>query len=582
LLVANAEVLTQAQPHQLVQNLGTTDRNNLLAYLSQLDGRDASGTPLPAPSAPSPQAPSIVSGPQSSVVAESSALNFVAVVSGTGPFTFVWRRGTTVIGTNSAALSIPSMSAGEAGSYTVEVTNAHGSITSTHAEVTVNPALAITTTILPVATVGVPFSASLSAVGGVSSRTWSLESGLLPPGLTLSAVGVLSGTATAPARATITVRVSDASGSDTQALTVNAAPVGGFVSDPDLILHYTFDEGSSTRVWDSATGGNNHTTDVPGAHWISDGRFGGAFGPGSTNAGMQNFTPANQADLSLDPLAQAFTISLWCRTTASGYNTLFSKDGGDPYRIQHRLWIAPTQLQGINGNQYGGQIASEINDGQWHLVTMVNFNDAGTWRTRVYYDNGTQSTTFNTGAGGTVSELLRIGGLSAGWNGWFGQIDDFRVYRRALSQSEIAALHATPDVESFAEWITTHLTPAQQSNPALNGPEDDANGNGVPNAIEFALGNTELSPLHLELIGMPENRLARLTLTRNSAARGVTIIVESTTDFVTWTPLATSLNGDTPTGPATISEGAGIIRVMQVETPATSSPAFFRVRTIFQ
>jgi hypothetical protein len=319
-------------------------------------------------------------------------------------------------------------------------------------------------------------------------------------------------------------------------------------------------------VWDSASGGNNHTTDVPGAHWISDGRFGGAYGPGSTNAGMQNFTPANQADLSLDPLAQAFTVSLWCRTTASGYNTLFSKDGGDPYRIQHRLWIAPTQLQGINGNQYGGQIASVINDGQWHLVTMVNFNDAGTWRTRVYYDNGTQSTTFNTGAGGTVSELLRIGGLSAGWNGWIGQIDDFRVYRRALSQSEIATLHATPDVMTFAEWSAANLPPS------LAAPEQDANGNGIPNLIEFIAPQ----PLSLQLTGGN----ATLTLSRNSLARGVTLIVECSTDLATWVPLATSINGTTPTGTATISEGNGLVRSVTVQHTASPVRSFYRVRAV--
>ncbi|MBK8040725.1 MAG: immunoglobulin domain-containing protein [Verrucomicrobiaceae bacterium] len=568
LLVANADVLAQAQPHRLVQSLSTTDQNNLLAYLTQLDGRDASGTPLPAPSAPSPQAPSIVSGPQSTVVAEGSTLSFVAVISGTGPFTFVWRRGSNVIGSNSAELQITNVSSADAGSYTVEVTNAHGSTTSTPAEVTVNPALAITTTTLPVATVGVPFSTGLSATGGISSRTWTVQSGLLPPGITLSTSGVLSGTATTPARALITVQVSDASGSDTQALTVNAAPVGGFVNDPDLILHYTFDEGSSTRVWDSASGGNNHTTDVSGAHWISDGRFGGAYGPASTDAGMQNFTPANQADLNLNPLADAFTVSLWCRTTATGYNTLFSKDGGDPYRIQHRLWIAPTQLQGINGNQYGGQIASVINDGQWHLVTMVNFNDAGTWRTRVYYDNGTQSTQFDTGNGGTVSELFRIGGLSAGWNGWIGQIDDLRIYRRALSQSEIAALHAAPDVETFAEWSAANLP----VNPSLNGPTHDANGNGIPNLIEFIAPQ----PLSLQITGGN----ATLTLSRNTLARGVTLIVECSDDLTTWVPLATSINGTPPTGTATITEGSGVVRTLTVQHAASPNRSFYRVRAV--
>jgi hypothetical protein len=581
LLVANATQLTTAQPHRLVQSLSSGDRSDLLAYLTQLDGRDANGVPLAAPSTPSPQAPGIVSEPQSLALAEGNALNFVVAVSGTGPFTYEWRRGTTIIGTNSPELQIVAVSLADAGSYTCTITNAQGSIVTTPAVLTVNGPLTITTSALASGTIGVAYNASLAATGGVSTRTWSLDGGVLPPGITLSSSGVLSGMPTTAARASLVVRVTDSSGIDTQTLALDVAPVGGFVNDPDLILHYTFDEGSGTRVWDSAPTGNNHATTVTGSQWISDGRFGGAYGPGVTNAGMQNFTPANQADLNFNPRGDAFTISLWCRTTTTnGYTTLFSKDGGDPYRIQYRLWSAnpTTQLQGINGNQYGGQIATApaLNDGQWHLVTMVNFNDAGTWRTRVYYDNGTQSTQFNTGNGGTVSELLRIGGLSAGWNGWFGQIDDFRVYRRALSQTEIAAMHAAPDVESFDDWRNANLTPAQLANPALNTPDADANGNGIANAIEFALGSDAMSPLTLQIIGGN----AQLTLTRNSLARGMTLIVECTTDFITWLPLATSVNGTTPVGTASISEGAGMVRPVSVTVPTSSLPTFYRLRVM--
>jgi hypothetical protein len=38
-----------------------------------------------------------------------------------------------------------------------------------------------------------------------------------------------------------------------------------------------------------------------------------------------------------------------------------------------------------------------------------------------------------------------------------GQLDDLRIYRRALSQAEIAALHAAPDVETFADWLAANL-----------------------------------------------------------------------------------------------------------------------------
>jgi len=584
LLVASADTLTQAQPHRVVQSLSTTDRNNLFAYLTQLDGRDASGVPLSPPAAPSPQAPTILSGPQNVVVAEGGALNFIVSVSGTGPFTFVWRRGVTTVGTNSPELQIANLNPGDAGSYTVEVTNAHGSVTSTPAQVTVNPALAITTTTLPVATVGVPYIAPLSALGGVSTRTWNVESGLLPPGITLSAAGVLSGSATAPARASVTVRVSDTSGSDTQVLSLDAAPVGGFVSDPDLVLHYTFDEGSSTRVWDSATGGNNHTTDVAAAHWVSDGRLGGAYGPANASATISRFFPENQSDLNFTPRGDAHTISVWVRSTfVGGYRTIIGKDDGTVSGYaQTRLWTTNTMstLQGINGGQFGGQMATApaLNDGQWHLVTLVNFNEAGTWRTRVYYDNGTQVTEFNTGPGGTTPGQLRIGDTTLGGNSWNGQLDDLRIYCRALTQTEIAALHAAPDVQTFADWLAANLTSTQLNDPLLNGPQHDANGNGVANALEFALGSSSMTPLSLQLI----DGTAQLTFTRNTLARGIALILESGTDLAGWTPLATSINGVAPTGAATISESSGLVRTVTVQHPVGSSSAFYRLRVGFE
>lgn len=579
LLVSNASQLAIAQPHRLVQSLPSGDRSDLLDYLTQLDGRDANGMPLAPPTAPSPQAPGIVSEPQSLTLAEGNVLHFVVAVNGTGPFSYEWRRGITVVGTNSAELQIASVSLADAGSYTCTITNAHGDVSTTPAVVTVNPPLSITTTTLPAGTASLPYNASLAASGGVSTRTWSLESGLLPPGITLSASGLLSGTPTMPARANVVVRVTDSSGSDTQTLALNIAPVSGFESDPDLILHYTFDEGSGNRVWDIATGGNNHATDVPGAHWISDGRFGGAYGPSDASATINRFFPANQSDLNFDPSSDAFTISLWVRTTSpGGYNTILGKDrDGAPFDSQYRLWMPNngSTLEVINGGLYSGGLnvgASLMNNGQWHLITLVNYLSGATWRTRVYYDNGSQLADYPTGTGGTIPGLMRVGDTTRGGNSWNGQLDDLRIYRRALSQTEIQTLYTAPDTETYTEWSAANLP----LNPSLNGPEHDADGDGVANVIEFALGNVLPTPLSLQIIGGN----AHLTLTRNTLARGVTLIVECSTDMATWVPLATSINGTAPTGPATISEGAGVVRTMSVQHPAGSLPTFYRVRVV--
>jgi Putative Ig domain/IPT/TIG domain len=61
--------------------------------------------------------------------------------------------------------------------------------------VTFTPPLQVTTSSLPAATGGVPYSATLTAQGGVTPYTWSVTSGSLPPGMTLdSFTGVISGT----------------------------------------------------------------------------------------------------------------------------------------------------------------------------------------------------------------------------------------------------------------------------------------------------------------------------------------------------------------------------------------------------
>jgi hypothetical protein len=86
----------------------------------------------------------------------------------------------------------------------------------------------VTTASLPVGTTTVAYSQTLSASGGVSPYTWSVASGTLPAGLTLSADGVISGTPTAGGTSTFTVRVTDSgSRTGTKSLSiVVGTPVG--------------------------------------------------------------------------------------------------------------------------------------------------------------------------------------------------------------------------------------------------------------------------------------------------------------------------------------------------------------------
>ncbi len=59
------------------------------------------------------------------------------------------------------------------------------------------------------AVVGTAYSHTLTAMGGTSPYTWLLQAGILPPGLTLSSAGVISGTPTTSGTYEFTIRCTD-------------------------------------------------------------------------------------------------------------------------------------------------------------------------------------------------------------------------------------------------------------------------------------------------------------------------------------------------------------------------------------
>ncbi|MDO8649993.1 MAG: putative Ig domain-containing protein [Candidatus Berkelbacteria bacterium] len=92
--------------------------------------------------------------------------------------------------------------------------------------------LSITTISLPGGTVASGYTQGVTATGGTGSYTWSLFSGTLPPGLTLSSSGTptttISGTPTTAGTYNFVLKVVDGvGGSDTQSLTIIISDGGG-------------------------------------------------------------------------------------------------------------------------------------------------------------------------------------------------------------------------------------------------------------------------------------------------------------------------------------------------------------------
>jgi hypothetical protein len=126
--------------------------------------------------------------------------------------------------TTAATISAGGLATGSrTGSTTISATQS-GVTGSTTLTVQMTP-LTVTTTSLPDATQNAPYSVTVAAKGGNPPYTWSLASGTLPSGLSLSSGGVISGTPSSRGAFGFTVRATDAaSQSATQPLNLIVAP----------------------------------------------------------------------------------------------------------------------------------------------------------------------------------------------------------------------------------------------------------------------------------------------------------------------------------------------------------------------
>ena len=157
----------------------------------------------------------------------------LAAAGGVPPYTWSLASGNLPAGLTLSASGVVSGKPTTSGAltFTVQVDDSGGTSQQTAvAELTIAiNVITITTTTLPNATVNVPYSAPLAAIGGVTPYSWTI-SGTLPSGLTLNRAGVISGTPTSTGSATFTVHVADSEtppATSTAQLTLTVNSSGG-------------------------------------------------------------------------------------------------------------------------------------------------------------------------------------------------------------------------------------------------------------------------------------------------------------------------------------------------------------------
>ncbi|HUB66305.1 MAG TPA: putative Ig domain-containing protein [Candidatus Methylacidiphilales bacterium] len=196
-----------------------TDSNSMSATATFSLTIYPQGTPIIATSSPLPQGTA------------GAAYNQTLTASGgTTPYTWSIASGSLPAGLSLSSTGVISGTPTTAGTanFTVQVTDSDGLSSTAPFILTVNPPPTITTgSPLPSGGVGTAYNQTLAASGGTTPYTWSLSSGSLPVGLSLSTSGAIGGTPTTAGTATFTVQVADANqatATQTFSLTIQPPP----------------------------------------------------------------------------------------------------------------------------------------------------------------------------------------------------------------------------------------------------------------------------------------------------------------------------------------------------------------------
>ncbi len=363
------------------------------------------------------------------------------------------------------------------------------------------PALVIQPTSLPDGAMGLPYTQTITAGAGTPPYTFTVSNGSLPPGLSLSSGGMITGTPQATGSSNFTVQVTDANNTTAQrAYSITIVP--GCVTPPPNMVGWYPGDGNAVDI----QGGNNGTL-----------MNGATFAPGEVDQAFQ-FTGGSERVFIADSPSLAITASLTLDAWVNAASTPPNGIGDIIFRGDDRPNLDPYTLRMVGSNVYF-QVSDAVGNSasvQAPLPLNQFVHVAGTLDDATgimtLYLNGISAaqTTTNVRPFGTLTGAnpgVSIGNLQSNTRlePFIGLIDEVEVFDRALTQSEVQAIFnagiagkCKSPSPNFCGVISGQITDAQGPlQGALVQACEPNNGPCSFNATTDAAGNYQITGLPL-------------------------------------------------------------------------------------
>lgn len=261
--------------------------------------------------------------------------------------------------------------------------------------------------------------------------------------------------------------------------TAEAAALSRPPSNLGLVGYWPMDDGGGAVAGDMSGNGNNGT--ITGGTW-TNGKRGGAL---SFDGSSSKVIIPNSSSLNIS--GSAITVSVWFKTSSlSGKKILLNK-GSYGYHWNYGIGFNDSNLMFRHNNGDIISTAVSVSLNTWHNFTAVysGGND-------YYYFDGVLVDTKSDGgwAEQTGNKQLTIGAAytfgTDGYSKLFnGQLDDVRIYNRALTATEISKLYSSGQV--IRKQVSNQgLVGYWSFNEGFGTKADDSSGNGNTGTITGA------------------------------------------------------------------------------------------------